>query len=102
MNYNFTFKRGGGAVDGTKKTIIIDGCSMIDTVILGTLFRSINFNCVQRIIFVGDHNELPPIGARKPFIEIIEYLKNHYPDDIVILKQNIRFIEDNGISLELA
>ncbi|EGD46136.1 Exodeoxyribonuclease V [Ruminiclostridium papyrosolvens DSM 2782] len=102
MNDNFTFKREGGVADETKKTIIIDECSMLDTVILGTLFKSINFNCVQRIIFVGDHNQLPPIGTGKPFAEIIDYLKKYYPDYIGILTPNIRLIEEGGISLELA
>lgn len=102
MNDNFTFKREGGVADETKKTIIIDECSMLDTVILGTLFKSINFNCVQRIIFVGDHNQLPPIGTGKPFVEIIDYLKKYYSDYIGILTPNIRLIEEGGISLELA
>jgi exodeoxyribonuclease V alpha subunit len=102
MNDNFTFKREDGVVDETKKTIIIDECSMLDTVILGTLFKSINFNCVQRIIFVGDHNQLPPIGTGKPFVEIIEFLKKYYPDYIGILKPNLRLIEEGGVSLELA
>ncbi len=102
MNDNFTFKREGGVADETKKTIIIDECSMLDTVILGTLFKSINFNCVQRIIFVGDHNQLPPIGTGKPFAEIIDYLKKYYSDYIGILTPNIRLIEEGGISLELA
>lgn len=102
MNDNFTFKREGGIADETKKTIIIDECSMLDTVILGTLFKSINFNCVQRIIFVGDHNQLPPIGKGKPFVEIVEYLNKYYPDNIGILTENIRLIEEGGKSLELA
>lgn len=102
MNNNFTFKREGGVVDESIKTIIIDECSMLDTVLLGTLFRSINFNSVQRIIFVGDHNQLPPIGTGKPFVEIVDYLNKHYRDNIAILTENIRFLEKGGIAPQLA
>ena len=65
--------------DNEKLTItnlIIDESSMIDLQKLYILFSIIRFdeNYPKRIIFVGDENQLPPIGFGKPFHDIIEYL----------------------------
>jgi exodeoxyribonuclease V alpha subunit len=107
LNDNFTFKRKGGKVDGTITTLIIDECSMIDLSLFATLFRSINWNSVQRLILVGDPNQLPPIGRGKVFSDVIEWFKAKNPDNLGKLDINVRLLENkakgagNGI-LELA
>jgi hypothetical protein len=107
LNDNFTFKRKGGKVDSTITTLIIDECSMIDLSLFATLFRSINWNRVQRLILVGDPNQLPPIGRGKVFSDIIEWMKANCPDNLGKLDINVRQLENkakgdgNGI-LELA
>lgn len=107
LNDNFTFKRKGGKVDGTITTLIIDECSMIDLSLFATLFRSINWNSVQRLILVGDPNQLPPIGRGKVFSDVIEWFKAKNPDNLGKLDINVRQLENkakgagNGI-LELA
>lgn len=58
------------------RNIIIDECSMIDLEKLSVLFKAIDWEGVDRLIFVGDANQLPPIGLGKPFFDIIKYLKN--------------------------
>lgn len=60
----------GDAVPGT---VIIDESSMITEDMLGALFDVINK--AERIILVGDRNQLPPIGAGRPFVDIIRYIE---------------------------
>ena len=107
LNDNFTFKRKGGKVSDTITTLIVDECSMIDLSLFATLFRSINWNSVQRLILVGDPNQLPPIGRGKVFSDIIEWMKLSCPDNLGKLDVNVRQLENsvngdgNGI-LDLA
>lgn len=106
LNDNFTFKRYGKEVD-TISTLIIDECSMIDLSLFATLFRSINWNSVQRLILVGDPNQLPPIGRGKVFNDIIDWMRKECPDNLGKLNVNVRQLENrirktgNGI-LDLA
>lgn len=58
----------------TYDTVIIDEASMMTEEMLATLFDCFSKG-VQRIILVGDHRQLPPIGAGRPFLDIINYLK---------------------------
>ncbi|MEE1503862.1 MAG: AAA family ATPase, partial [Acutalibacteraceae bacterium] len=41
--------------------IVVDECSMLDTFIAASLFDAINNGC--RVIFVGDQDQLPSVGA---------------------------------------
>jgi ATP-dependent exoDNAse (exonuclease V) alpha subunit len=106
LNDNLTFKReGDNQADIT--TIIIDEASMLDLTLLGTLFRAINWNSVKRLIFVGDPNQLPPIGTGKVFADILDWLQNNYSENVGMLKTNVRQllnkIENKGKGiLELA
>ena len=74
INKNFTLKRVGGKGGQDVNTIIIDESSMIDLNLFATLFRAINWNSVQRLILIGDPNQLPPIGRGKVFADTIEWL----------------------------
>ena len=67
--------------------LIIDESSMLDLNKLCLLLSIIKFSdkYPKRIIFVGDENQLPPIGFGKPFHDIIEHIQysekltlNHY------------------------
>lgn len=90
LNDNLTFKRDGGAKEEGITTYIIDESSMLDLSLVATLFRAINWATVQRLIFIGDPNQLPPIGRGHVFADIIEWLNQHNPDSIGILRENIR------------
>ncbi|PEQ91712.1 RNA helicase [Bacillus sp. AFS006103] len=57
----------------TSETVIVDECSMLTEEMLGALLESIKG--VKRLIFVGDPNQLPPIGPGRPFVDIVNYLK---------------------------
>lgn len=87
---NYTFKRSGGNRGRDVNTIIVDECSMIDLNLFATLMRSINWNSVQRLILIGDPNQLPPIGRGKVFADAIEWLSAEYPENVGILTDNIR------------
>ena len=55
------------------KNIIIDECSMLTEEMLGATLQ--NIVGAQRIILVGDYRQLPPIGAGKPFFDVINFIK---------------------------
>jgi len=71
---NFALKPQGGDQQGAP-TVIIDEASMIPTDLLGVLFRALDLNKVNRLILVGDPNQLPPIGPGRPFVDIIAWLE---------------------------
>lgn len=54
-------------------TVIVDESSMLTEDMLGALFDALSG--VKRFIFVGDPAQLPPIGAGRPFVDIIARLR---------------------------
>lgn len=94
LNDNFTFKKIGGQKAQEYSTIIIDESSMIDLSLMAALFRCIDWNKVERLIFVGDPNQLPPIGRGKVFSDIIGYIKENAPDSLGKLEINLRQMEN--------
>ena len=58
-------------------TVIVDECSMLTEEMMASLLEAISG--VHRLIFVGDSRQLPPIGAGRPFVDIIAQLT---PPDI--------------------
>lgn len=58
------------------RTIIVDECSMLTEEMLASLIESLSK--FDRLIFVGDFRQLPPIGAGRPFIDIVARLR---PED---------------------
>jgi ATP-dependent exoDNAse (exonuclease V) alpha subunit len=71
---NFALKLQGGEQYGAP-TVIIDEASMIPMDLLGVLFRALDLNKVNRLILVGDPNQLPPIGPGRPLVDIIAWLE---------------------------
>jgi hypothetical protein len=67
----------GQAGERGARTVIVDECSMLTEEMTAALLESLSG--VQRLIFVGDHRQLPPIGAGRPFADIISRLQ---PPDI--------------------
>lgn len=84
---------GGKREDGFN-TYIIDEASMLELSLTATLFRAINWSCVQRLILVGDRSQLPPIGRGKVFADITNWLETENEESIGILNTNIRQIEN--------
>ena len=56
-------------------TVIIDEASMLTEEMFGALMQALRK--AERIIFVGDPNQLPPIGAGRPFVDLVSLLKKN-------------------------
>jgi len=63
---------------------------MLDLNLTATLFRAIDWPTVKRLIFVGDPNQLPPIGKGKVFSDLIEWLNDIDKEAVGLLKINVR------------
>jgi ATP-dependent exoDNAse (exonuclease V) alpha subunit len=59
--------------EGLFETVILDEASMLTDEMLATTLDCLKG--VKRFILVGDHRQLPPIGAGRPFVDIIHHLK---------------------------
>jgi ATP-dependent exoDNAse (exonuclease V) alpha subunit len=53
-----------------EKTVVIDECSMLTMDNLYAILLALDLGHVQRIILVGDPNQLPPIGTGRPFADL--------------------------------
>jgi hypothetical protein len=56
------------------RTVIVDECSMLTEEALDALLDGIEG--FDRLILVGDPRQLPPIGAGRPFVDIVQHLRN--------------------------
>ncbi|MCG3127363.1 MAG: ATP-dependent RecD-like DNA helicase [Phycisphaerae bacterium] len=65
--------------------VIVDEVSMVDVPLLAELLRRINFACT-RLILVGDHNQLPPVGPGNVLRDIIA----HRLVPLVVLDEIVR------------
>ncbi len=68
-------RRSGGTRQGAP-TVVVDEASMIAVDLLGALCAALETNDIQRLIFVGDPNQLPPIGPGRPFVDLIAWLED--------------------------
>lgn len=59
--------------EGQYETVILDEASMLTEEMLATTLDCLKG--VKRFILVGDHRQLPPIGAGRPFLDIIHFLR---------------------------
>jgi ATP-dependent exoDNAse (exonuclease V) alpha subunit len=64
-----------GDLHRAEKTIVIDECSMLNMNFLYAVIEAIDPGHVKRIILVGDPNQLPPIGAGRPFADLVASLE---------------------------
>ncbi len=58
----------------TGGTVIIDEASMLTEEQLDAVLD--NVSGIDRLILVGDPRQLPPIGAGRPFVDIVEHLRS--------------------------
>ena len=116
---NFALRYVGGKEQGAS-TVIIDEASMLPMDLLGVLFRALDLNQVSRLIFVGDPNQLPPIGPGRPFVDIVSWFKadeetiqKFYPKEFRLsaserqgclahLTERARYADYNSLALQLA
>lgn len=57
-----------------EKTVVIDECSMLTMDDLVAVLEALDLAHVQRVILVGDPNQLPPIGVGRPFADLVSFL----------------------------
>lgn len=84
------------------KLIIVDESSMIDTGLMYDLLMATESDC--KIIFVGDHNQLRPVGYGEPFFDFMDMLpvyrltENHrQSDDTDILANAFNALENKPL-----
>ena len=58
---------------GNYRTVVVDECSMLTEEQLAALIDSLSN--VERLVLVGDSRQLPPIGAGRPFMDIVRELE---------------------------
>ncbi|MCM0647355.1 AAA family ATPase [Clostridium swellfunianum] len=87
----FRYKMLGKSDERSYGTVIVDEASMLTVDMVAALLECIKK--AKRIIFVGDIRQLPPIGAGRPFVDIVEYLKtkDSLCGELTVLKRQ----EDN-------
>lgn len=83
-----------GAKQVKYDTVIVDESSMLTEDQLAALIDSLTG--VERFILVGDYRQLPPIGAGRPFVDIIEFL-NKQQKGVAELKILFRQYSDENI-----
>lgn len=71
------------------KTVIIDESSMLTEEMFAGILKLVDSHA-ERIVFVGDSNQLPPIGAGRPFVDLINYLETYHHEKVAILKTEMR------------
>ena len=74
----------GARGERVARTVIVDECSMLTEEMMAALIESLIG--VVRLIFVGDYRQLPPIGAGRPFVDIVARLK---PEDFAVDKPHV-------------
>jgi hypothetical protein len=66
--------RPGAKKDAAWNTVVIDEASMLTEEMLAALLDAISGT--ERLVLCGDHRQLPPIGAGRPFADLVSYLRN--------------------------
>lgn len=57
-----------------ERTVVIDECSMLTMDDLLATLLALDLGHVERLILVGDPNQLPPIGVGRPFADLVAHL----------------------------
>lgn len=93
-------------VQSDVSTVVVDECSMLETQMLATVIRSIDWTSprLKRLILAGDAQQLPPIGTGAPFKNIVDHLcaasePAQRPCELTV---NCRQIQENSTALRLA
>ena len=64
-----------------ERTVVIDECSMLTMDDLLAVLLALDLGHVERLILVGDPNQLPPIGVGRPFADLVARLDAGPEDD---------------------
>lgn len=95
----------GGEKYRKERTVVIDECSMLTMDDLHAVLEALDLGHVQRLILVGDPNQLPPIGVGRPFADLVAHLDttqhkdeegNHLADALARLNVVVRSASREG------
>jgi ATP-dependent exoDNAse (exonuclease V) alpha subunit len=107
--YQIYYPNPDAAKDSSARNIIIDESSMLTEEMLAAVFDALG--PMDRIILVGDYRQLPPIGTGRPFVDIINLLKNYCRDNGVeagyaelkqIMRQNMENSNEKRLDIALS
>lgn len=74
FNWNtMTYRLPTREAQNVPDTVIIDESSMLTEEMFAALLAALKAKA-KRIIFVGDPNQLPPIGTGRPFVDLVRHL----------------------------
>lgn len=62
------------------RTVVIDECSMLTEEQFAALLDALRG--IDRLVLVGDPRQLPPIGAGRPYVDIVQQLKPEIVDSL--------------------
>ena len=85
--YDMRYRLSNDFAHDIPETVIIDEASMLTEEMFGALLQTIAK--AKRIIIVGDTNQLPPIGAGKPFVDLVNLLCEGLPDNYPLDKPKV-------------
>ncbi len=75
-----------------EKTVVIDEASMLTMDTLLAVLEALDLAHVQRLILVGDPNQLPPIGVGRPFADLVASFES-------ALASNDPLIQNRGLAM---
>jgi hypothetical protein len=64
-----------------ERTVVIDECSMLTMDDLLAVLLALDLGHVERLVLVGDPNQLPPIGVGRPFADLVARLDTSVAGD---------------------
>jgi hypothetical protein len=64
----------GAKKDGGYNTVVVDEASMLTEEMLAAVLDCLHG--VDRLVLCGDHRQLPPIGAGRPFADLVHHLRD--------------------------
>ena len=73
--------------------MIVDECSMIDIDLMVRLLKSIPDGC--SVVFIGDAEQLPPVGPGQPFKDMIEFSDKEESGPIPVARLTGNFRQDS-------
>ena len=65
------YKLSEKSAEAGARTVIVDEASMLTEEMLAALIQALKG--VHRLILIGDPRQLPPIGAGRPFVDVIKH-----------------------------
>lgn len=80
--------------EGGFATVVVDEASMLTEEMLAALIDALA--SVDRLILCGDHRQLPPIGAGRPFADLVAHLRDVHDDELLASDTHPKAVSETG------